>query len=194
MAGIIKKQILKHLSRSVGRGAPGRLRGPAGRGRLRVPVPESDPRAGLWAGGRGPFCPRQGELKPSPRSDLEAEGLAGCSCGAVRWPRLLSWPPAPWRCRRGGGLGVPGAGGSHRVSHRRAPAASPPGRRGPPPLPEVCGGQRSGGDPEPRDPRAAGANGSRPGALAERGWGGSAWVSLQLSSPIPSSRRTPEAG
>lgn len=62
------------------------------------------------------------------------------------------------------------------MSHRRAPAASPRGRRCPPPLPEVCGGQRSGGDPDPRDSQAAGANSSRPAALAGRGWGSSACV------------------
>lgn len=94
MAGIIKKQILKHLSRSVGRGAPGRLRR-CGAGRLCIPVLESDPLSGRWAGGTGSFCPQKGELKPLRRSDLEAEGVAGCSCAYLA--------PGPRRRRRGGG-------------------------------------------------------------------------------------------
>lgn len=138
------------------------------RGRLRVPVPESDPRAGRWAGGPAPFCPQKGELKPPLPSDLEAEGVAGHSCGAVRRPQPLSWPLAPGsfaRCpaaQAGRGLGVPGVGGSHRVSHGQAPRRADGGR---PRCPRCAGGREAGESPtlaipggggEQQPPRSAG--------------------------------------
>lgn len=71
MAGIIKKQILKHLSRSVGRHAPGRLRG-------------------LWGGGGTATAPGRappgGERPPGPAAGWggpafiqPAEGGAGAA-------------------------------------------------------------------------------------------------------------------
>lgn len=59
MAGIIKKQILKHLSRSVGRGAPGRLRG-CGAGATAGPCPGERPPGWALGGGTGSILPAEG--------------------------------------------------------------------------------------------------------------------------------------
>lgn len=72
------------------------------------------------------------------------------------WPPLLRPVPAAQR----------GEGARPAWRRRESPSESPPGsatslpgRRCPPPLPEVCGGRGAGG-PDPRHLRAAGARSS----------------------------------
>lgn len=86
MAGIIKKQILKHLSRSVGRRAPGRLSGawgaaagtgPASPGGERLPGPGAG--RGDWAS----FSPRRVELEPEPSPRGGCWWRRGCLAACV---------------------------------------------------------------------------------------------------------------
>lgn len=84
MAGIIKKQILKHLSRSVRRRAPGGLRRAAA---AAPPVPaspggERPPGPGAGRGDRASFSPPRVEPEPPPRGDswgrpVACAGLSG---------------------------------------------------------------------------------------------------------------------
>lgn len=155
--------------------------GPAPPGGERPPGPDAG------RGHRTSFRRRRVELEQPPRGHCWRRRPAACvglSGGDSRANGPQPPRSVPGSAGRGGGarrrppgarrgLGLPGAEGSHRVSHCRAPVASPPGRRCPPPQPAArrraeprrAGAAVASGPASPgrrrRSPSAGGADGAR---------------------------------